>query len=590
MIVTNPDNSLRQSNARLRQARIASALLALLALLLFSRGLRDRGRPSIDVPLWDLQQSSHLKALILTLSLEGMAVFLAYSVVGVLTILVFVRRKNMRVPMALALGIGLSAAVSSAGTGPGLHGPNPLDMILPILGCLLGSWIGVNWAAGGRARRWLPAKLVLLGLAGLFAITALGLAMIEAKPLGFEPATPVSDDRVRLTKLIRSKSPRGIPEGQTVTLSLAERDINILLAWGLSLATSDGKARVDLADDRVTLQASIRLPTGGDTLKYLNLVITGVAAVEEGIVRVHIAGLRVGRLGLPGPLLRLLSPALAAKIQREPLAVPMLAQIHRTEITRDRVSATYGRIDMPEGFRQDIFGSIGPSEQVYEALSEQFEQIAAMSQALPPPQERFGAFLQGAFRIAEQRSRANDPVVENRAAIIALGISLGHDIISEFVGTMPDKKIPGGSRRLMRQVRLRGRRDWSRHFFVSAALEVLSSEALSLDVGVLKEELDAGTPQGSGFSFADLAADRSGTLFGKTATHDAESARRLQQRLRMAFNVDDYFPPSSDFPENIPQQRLEAEYGGVNGKAYLRLLREIDRQILACPGYDASLP
>ena len=380
MIVTNPDNSLRQSNARLRQARIASALLALLALLLFSRGLRDRGRPSIDVPLWDLQQSSHLKALILTLSLEGMAVFLAYSVVGVLTILIFVRRKNMRVPMALALGIGLSAAVSSAGTGPGLHGPNPLDMILPALGCLLGSWIGVNWAAGGRARRWLPAKLVLLGLAGLFAITALGLAMIEAKPLGFEPATPVADDRVRLTKPIRSKSPRGIPEGQTVTLSLAERDINILLAWGLSLATSDGKARVDLADGRVTLQASIRLPTGGDTLKYLNLVITGVAAVEEGIVRVHIAGLRVGRLGLPGPLLRLLSPALAAKIQREPLAVPMLAQIHRTEITRDRVSATYGRIDMPEGFRQDIFGSIGPSEQVYEALSEQFEQIAAMSE------------------------------------------------------------------------------------------------------------------------------------------------------------------------------------------------------------------
>ncbi len=177
MIVTNPDNSLRQSNARLRQARIASALLALLALLLFSRGLRDRGRPSIDVPLWDLQQSSHLKALILTLSLEGMAVFLAYSVVGVLTILVFVRRKNMRVPMALALGIGLSAAVSSAGTGPGLHGPNPLDMILPILGCLLGSWIGVHWAAGRRARRWLPAKLVLLRLAGPFAIPGLGLAL-----------------------------------------------------------------------------------------------------------------------------------------------------------------------------------------------------------------------------------------------------------------------------------------------------------------------------------------------------------------------------------------------------------------------------
>ena len=53
-------------------------------------------------------------------------------------------------------------------------------------------------------------------------------------------------------------------------------------------------------------------------------------------------------------------------------------------------------------------------------------------------------------------------------------------------------------------------------------------------------------------------------MFGKIVIQDATSARAIQRRLRVGFNVDDYFPSSSDVPENIPQQRLEAEYGGVN--------------------------
>ncbi len=59
----------------------------------------------------------------------------------------------------------------------------------------------------------------------------------------------------------------------------------------------------------------------------------------------------------------------------------------------------------------------------------------------------------------------------------------------------------------------------------------------------------------------------------------------MQRRLRVGFNVDDYFPSSRDLPENIPQQRLEAEYGGVNGEQYRRLLSEIDRRIAACAAY-----
>ena len=80
------------------------------------------------------------------------------------------------------------------------------------------------------------------------------------------------------------------------------------------------------------------------------------------------------------------------------------------------------------------------------------------------------------------------------------------------------------------RITLRGRNDLARHFWVSAALSVLSDESRSMTVGITKEMMDA-TPGGSGFSFVDLTADRAGTLFAVAATSNAESARNLQLRI-----------------------------------------------------------
>ncbi len=71
--------------------------------------------------------------------------------------------------------------------------------------------------------------------------------------------------------------------------------------------------------------------------------------------------------------------------------------------------------------------------------------------------------------------------------------------------------------------------------------------------GALKEELDAGTP------------------------------------VIAAIDVDDYFPETGDLPESIPQQLLEAEYGGVNGDRYLQLLDETGQRIANCALYQERL-
>ena len=102
--------------------------------------------------------------------------------------------------------------------------------------------------------------------------------------------------------------------------------------------------------------------------------------------------------------------------------------------------------------------------------------------------------------------------------------------------------------------------------------------------GLLKEELDA-SRGGSGFSFADLLADRAGTTFALRATSDKVSARAMQDRLARGFLIEEFFPPAADLPEGIPDAELQSRYGGVGGQAYNRLIEEIEQRIATCAAY-----
>ncbi len=592
------DSRVRDTHARIRWiARVA--LVATTGWLLIDAALH-RGRPwLVNEPLWGLQDSGRLRSLIISACLSGLGVVVSYAVLGCAAAMSLPLPRRRRAALAapgpqasvwtlaaltmLAVVI-VTAIVSMVRSGPGLRPPNTMDLAVGTLGGLLGCCLGIAGPNARRSPRQMLVRLavVLLVAGGGFLATV--LLSIESAPLPFEPAELTTHDRTRLTRLIRSHSPRAVPPGRTRTLTLTGRDIDLLLAWGLSLGSQDRKARVELARDHARLRASIRLPVAGAEPMYLNATIGGRVGIEGGRVRLDVTELQIGRAWIPRALLWLLSPGLSDRVTHDPRLKPVFDQIKDVEIAPSYVSATYGRIDMPSGFRSDIFGDVGPSEQVVAALRAQFEQIARIARDLPPPDQRFAAFIEGAFRLAHERSQSGDPVVENRAAIIALGISLGHDIIGEFVTALPYDAVPPGSLRLTRKVPLRGRVDWSRHFLVSAALAVLSTEGISYDIGILKEELDSAG--GSGFSFADLAADRAGTRFGQAATRDEAAARAMQQRLMAGFDVDAFVPPMADLPEGLQEDRLQAEYGGTTGARYREMVGEIDGRIGGCEGYE----
>ena len=212
------------------------------------------------------------------------------------------------------------------------------------------------------------------------------------------------------------------------------------------------------------------------------------------------------------------------------------------------------------------------------------QHLIAVYHLFPANADRSGLLTKTAFELAAERSQENDPQLENRAAIFALAILLGHQDLEMFVGELLDANQREQAKKIMGTVTLRGRQDLARHFAVSAALVLLSRESISDRIGVLKEELDS-QAGGSGFSFVDLLADFSGTRFAIMATRDAATARAMQAKLARGFDVDAFFPKFDGLPEDIPAAELQSRYGGVGGTGYQAIIADINRRLDALPKY-----
>jgi hypothetical protein len=132
---------------------------------------------------------------------------------------------------------------------------------------------------------------------------------------------------------------------------------------------------------------------------------------------------------------------------------------------------------------------------------------------------------------------------------------------------------------------LSGRNDLSRHFWVSAALTVLSDAPRARTVGLSKELMDS-TAGGSGFSFVDMAANIAGIRLAVVATRNSNSAHELQARIRQGVERDDLFPAIDALPEKISRDVLQSDFGGLGGAETQRLLNEIDRRIAALRLYQ----
>ena len=222
----------------------------------------------------------------------------------------------------------------------------------------------------------------------------------------------------------------------------------------------------------------------------------------------------------------------------------------------------------------------GITDELYESARATGQYVLDNSDDIPAGDEGFIELLERTFAYARNNSQGRDPIMPNQAAILALGVILGDDNVAWVGGRELSDERKRDRVALRNRMRIRDRNDLSRHFWVSASLAVLSDPDRAWTVGITKEMADS-TPGGSGFSFVDMAANKTGIRFAVVATRDAQSARALQKRIARGVEVDDLFPRIDELPEGITAEDFQTKFGGLGGTETQRLFQLIDERIAA---------
>ena len=307
------------------------------------------------------------------------------------------------------------------------------------------------------------------------------------------------------------------------------------------------------------------------------------------------------------------------RIQFDPvnaLAVAMVGEeIRRRDIkhisdlkpdTRRRLRQIYTELarslpEDPAGFHYaQLMGSTAgaPLSVAAKTVLQEMVRAAVANRALPePPSKGAGgesrrsgdALTEYYVRRAAHAADALPNDVAPRAFLLALAIGLDN---SQTLASIPGiaETVAGVEAPSERSIRLtllgeptvRGRRDLAQHFFISAYLTSAVGAEAATAAGFAKELLDA---QGdSGFSFADIAADRAGTRFASGVLKNHFPLGGLDK----SFEVDTFVPTVEGLPEGLSAAQFKSRFGKKNAPQVLDQLKEIDHRIQTLPPYRPS--
>jgi hypothetical protein len=192
-------------------------------------------------------------------------------------------------------------------------------------------------------------------------------------------------------------------------------------------------------------------------------------------------------------------------------------------------------------------------------------------------------YVRQAALAAKQVRRENGP----QALVLALGVAFDDAGLLRTLpianGVVPHIEGEGQRRERLAafgKPTMRGRGDLAKHFFVSAHLVALSGAGPARSAGLIKEILDS--HGGSGFSFADMAANRAGIVFANAVLTGRLSLDDVAQR----FTVDAFLPPVDGLREQLGAKEFAEGFGGVGGDRLAAELNGIEARILALPVYQ----
>ncbi len=386
----------------------------------------------------------------------------------------------------------------------------------------------------------------------------------------------------RLVRSIRSEDP-------LIYLQATQSELHGLSAFGhraVSQLTSD----IILFQNNALIKFSIELPLP-KFVKYLNIEVMLIAS-QEGL---DLDTVTIGNIALSGNLLINSAEWLINFYVKDEFGTELLSMIKSVDITSKQLSVG---VVLSENLKDDplnnknslfalrdklaLYGDVEVIRFYHQSLVETIEQSENRKLS-------FAEYIGFTFGLVKQRNLAGiteSLAEENRAALMALVLYFGTNEFELLVGdisTLSAKQLKQRNT-LRAKVKLRQRVDIQKHFIYSVALQLFGTSTASNAIGELKEFLDSKSG-GTGFSFADLMADRAGTRLAMLATDSDESALKVQEYLADITDEALLLPELTGLPEGISQQAFELYYHDINSKVYGEMLKSIDEQLQTIPVY-----
>jgi len=408
------------------------------------------------------------------------------------------------------------------------------------------------------------------------------LLVVEREPLVQDAPVMNTDHAVKTRALIKQVLQELLQNNhRATTISATEDELNGVFSMA-HRSLSQTKGWVMISEERLEAAATFRLPRVAIGL-YLNFQFILLPS-EDGF---HIREASLGKIALPDAaarfLIRLGLDLAFGTGEGEYLldAVDaVVLQDKRIEIHMQAIPRMNQMVEHMRGRARGVWEEVRPTGDP-ERVREYYRRIMVLTQDAPRNEAlSLGYFMGRLMKVA--RHQGGDAAAENRSAILALGIYFGSWRVEQMIGPVRTEEMRG-HKPIRKRVGLAGRRDLTQHFIISAALKIVAETGVTHAIGEFKELFDA-RKGGSGFSFADLAADRAGVRFAEVATH-ADTAARIQAWLSENNEEDQFFPEIAQLPEGISQAAFEQYFVSVENARYLALVDAVDACIKKLPAF-----
>jgi hypothetical protein len=369
---------------------------------------------------------------------------------------------------------------------------------------------------------------------------------------------------------------------QPTVLSVSQDELNGLTAL-VHRALPKSRININIHRTVVIAQLSVELPLP-TAFKYVNISAT-VLPSNYGLL---LGKVEIGDVNLSGRWLINITKWAANTFLKDNIGNDAFNTIKWMMISQDNILVA---VQLPDGLhknkKQDkspfamlrdhlaLFGDVEHVQFYYHSLLQYAEKAE--------PKASLANYVGYMFKLANEQSLRGveiSAVKENYTALTALSLYFGSNRFEFLVGDVADLSAAQFKRRrlLRGKTTLADRTDLQKHFIYSVALQLFGTSDASDAIGEIKEFLDS-NKGGSGFSFADLLADRAGTRLAKLATQSESSAIYVQHLLSGITSESKIMPLIIGLPEGITAANFEQKYRNVNSPQYQEMMNIIDERL-----------